>query len=163
MRLLDRIRFGNLRELLCSVQNSENRGGSPAQSPTGGAYGGGFGGGSGGGGGDVQLTPMAVQQQRVGAVLATVPVFVPTAGKPVNGPTYPIPAGYYVEVAPIPGNAGNAFFSRVSANAAISGPRELVASTQSIPRQIDVRDLSELWINAANSGEGVQFTVRRSV
>jgi hypothetical protein len=96
----------------------------------------------------------------VGRALWEIPVVVPAAGSPVNAPAFPILRDYVVEVAPIPGNANPAFYSNVGRQAAINGPRAVVAAT-AIPRTIDVHDLSELWINATTNGEGVQFTIRK--
>jgi hypothetical protein len=100
---------------------------------------------------------------RTGAVFYTFPVPVPTPGQPVQGPLFNVPDGYYVEISPIPLNTLNCFFSTVSRQAAITGPRELVAPSAAVPRQIDTRNLGDIWVNSAVANEGVQITVRRNV
>ena len=102
-------------------------------------------------------------QPRPSAMFATIPVICPTLNVPVQGPNFEIPSGYYVEVSLAPGSIGVVSFSTVSRQAVLSGPFESCPAAGQAPRQIDVRNLNEIWVNSASNGGGMNITVRKIV
>lgn len=82
------------------------------------------------------------------------------ADRAVNGPDLPVPPGAIVEVSYIPGQTVTAYVSTTGADAAKAGGPRTAFTATSIPRPINVRNLSELWVYSSVVGEGLQATVR---
>jgi hypothetical protein len=98
---------------------------------------------------------------RLGAILLTIPIRGPNVNQAVQGPAINVPEGCTVEVLPIPNQVNSARFSTVSPGAAVSGPFELILASATFPREINIRNLSQLYVVPGGSNEGVQVTVRR--
>lgn len=115
--------------------------------------------GPGGGGAVAVRTPQAqASASQATVTIATIPV-VWQSGKAVNAPAFVMTPGYFMEVTPLSANQGTVYWAD-SKHAAEKGPRE-EAPVLSNPRQIDVRNLSKLWVFATHAGDGLRFTIRK--
>jgi len=98
---------------------------------------------------------------RIRPILITVQLKGVSGTVPVQGPAFDIPEGCTVEVLPLAANASTVFFSMLGPNAVLnSGTSEEVQKTATFPREINIRNLSQLWI-LASAGDGIKITIRR--
>lgn len=84
------------------------------------------------------------------------------AARPVQAPARMMLPDEVVEVTALPANGGNFRVSTGGPNGAKFGPG-LILTPTGVPRQVNVRVLSDLWIYGlagTNAGDGVSITIR---
>ena len=90
----------------------------------------------------------------------SITVTVPTANSAVRCPAYPIRPGWRVRVGPIPNNIGQIGVARTGQNALTPDAPRWAFNATSIPVEVYVSNLNELWVGVGNNAnDGAQFQI----
>lgn len=89
------------------------------------------------------------------------PVLMNAQGVPQPGPGFEVPSGAVVEIEPLGSNASdNCFVSTAGGDSAKTGPRIQIKKNSVVPRQVRVRNLSDITVYSDTANDGVMLTVQ---